>query len=535
MARKQPMNADGERNAGVTAIQSATSKPRRFDLTGPVLPVLVLVACGFYAATFPPVADHAYQFYQAERVLDGARMYVDVGAADMHPPLFTWLAVALAAVGRLLHVSGLSLFPGVVLLTTAVTLWMWWRSTPHSGWMLGVLVLALVPGAGPYYGQGEHLAILLSLPYLANASAAAAGSPVRRRTAFISALFAGIGLAMKPYFALVWLGVETYVATRRGLRSLLRTESVTIGAIFVLYAASALVVTPEFFANLPWLEKLYPGFAPVPVSRLLFDLRTLLMIGGLVACLTVRGSRAGGDQRWLHLARVLAIPLLAMYATVLLQGKGWGYHWYPVSALSLVLLGLAVRPLLERGRGLRLAIPGLALVAVVWMQQQTDRTTRLLVSHPTDLPQMLDLVERYAEGQPIVALSYLLQVGFPLVNLTNATWASPYGHLWMVPALYPAGWAGSHDFRYSKTRFPNLEQQFFDRIWQTIDRDNPAIILLDRPLRSGFDMRKYFETDARFRDRFARSPVLDTIGAYIALGRPSPDRATVLASPTAAR
>ncbi|MGH7501815.1 MAG: hypothetical protein ACREL7_08670, partial [Longimicrobiales bacterium] len=45
---------------------------------------------------------------------------------------------------------------------------------------------------------------------------------------------------------------------------------------------------------------------------------------------------------------------------------------------------------------------------------------------------------------------------------------------------------------------------------------------------NGFDLRAYFETDPRFRDRFARSPVIDTIGRYVILGRPQlairPDR-----------
>jgi hypothetical protein len=101
----------------------------------------------------------------------------------------------------------------------------------------------------------------------------------------------------------------------------------------------------------------------------------------------------------------------------------------------------------------------------------------------------------------------------------------------MVPGLYPAAWAGSSNFRYRETPYRELEQQFFDRIWQTIDRDDPAIILVDRPLNSGFDMRAYFETDARFRARFAQSPVLDTIGRYIALGRPTRGAARALPAP----
>jgi hypothetical protein len=60
----------------------------------------------------------------------------------------------------------------------------------------------------------------------------------------------------------------------------------------------------------------------------------------------------------------------------------------------------------------------------------------------------------------------------------------------------------------------------FDRIWASIAREDPALIILHVPLASGFDMRAYFETDARFRDHFARSPTIDTIGRYIILGRP---------------
>jgi hypothetical protein len=65
-----------------------------------------------------------------------------------------------------------------------------------------------------------------------------------------------------------------------------------------------------------------------------------------------------------------------------------------------------------------------------------------------------------------------------------------------------------------------VEQEMFDRLWDRISRDDPAITIVQAPFANGFDMRAYFETDVRFRERFARSPVLDTIGSYIILGRP---------------
>jgi hypothetical protein len=91
----------------------------------------------------------------------------------------------------------------------------------------------------------------------------------------------------------------------------------------------------------------------------------------------------------------------------------------------------------------------------------------------------------------------------------------------MVPAMYSEAWAEREPVRYRDVgEWQAFEQQMFDRTWQQIVRDDPAIIFMHVPLANGFDMRAYFETDARFRARFARSPVIDTIGRYIVLGRP---------------
>jgi hypothetical protein len=487
-------------------------------LTGPLPAVLALGVTGIYVATLAPVSDHAWQFYMAERMLDGARLYVDVGAADMHPPLFTWLAAAVAALGRLVGVSGLALYPGLVWLATAASLFAWWRVGPASGWLLGVWVIVLLPMAGPFFGQGEHLALVFALPYLAGAATTAEGRPPARKAGLAAALAAAVGLAMKPYFALVWLAVEVLVARRRGWRSFLRAESVTIAAVFVLYVVATAVVTPTLFRLLPWLMALYPRFAPAPFMTLLLDPRGVLVAAGLVAAWLLRDDARVGQT-----ARILGATCLAMYAAVLLQGKGWGYHWYPACATAGVLIGLALRPLAAR-----FAPTGvlLAIIAVAWMQLQWNRTIELVARYPGSLPQMMEVVERHAPtGGSILGLTHLLQPGFPLVNLTGTRWSSPYAHLWMVPALYADAWVGRAPVRYRDTReFRAFEQQMFDRLWAAVERDDPHLTILQAPMAGGFDMRAYFETDARFRERFRRSPVLDTVGRYVILGRPARPR-----------
>jgi hypothetical protein len=221
------------------------------------------------------------------------------------------------------------------------------------------------------------------------------------------------------------------------------------------------------------------------------------------------------------LSRVLAIAAVAMYAALLLQGKGWGYHWYPVNALAVMLIGLAVAPWLA---SYRIAAPVMAILAVLLMQRQSDRTYNLLIKDPVYLPELVEVVEKHAQGGSILALSHLLQTGFPLVNVTGTQWASPYAHLWMVPAMY----SDSRGYRlpnaYRDTgEWKQIEQDMFDRLWEAIERSDPRIIILHAPLASAFDMRAYFETDERFRARFARSPVIGTVGRYVILGPPASD------------
>ncbi len=475
--------------------------------------ILAFAGCALFVAMLPPVSDHAYQFFMAERVLAGARLYIDIGAADMHPPLFTWLAMAVTVLGRVFGTDGLTIYPFLVaLLVPAVVLWVR-HIRGATGWMLAVFAFALLGIAGPYAGQGEHLAVVLVLPYLAGTASAAHGQPLRRWAAVAAGLAAAIGLAMKPHFALVWLAVELWLATRNGLRSLLRTEAVTIGAVFVIYVLATILIAPTLFALIPTIGRLYPRFAPRPFLDVLVDARVLLLLAALVAAWWTRDTDARGS-----FARVFALAALAMYATLLLQGKGWGYHWYPITALCTLVLGLALD---SRLHSHRLAVPALALAAMVSAYSQVDRTAQLLAQEPGRLPELMEVVERHSDGEPIVALSYLLQTGFPLVNLTGSQWASPYAHLWMVPAIYDDVFAGRAPARYRETgEWRGFEQQMFDRIWERIERDDPALIILQAPFSNGFDMRAYFETDPRFRARLVRSPVLDTVGRYIVLGRP---------------
>ena len=497
-----------ELSAGGSA---ASSTARNADLTGVLSVMLAVVGCGLFALSMPAVPDHGYQFFLAREILGGAKLYVDVAAADMHPPLFTWFAASIEIIARAFGTTGLRIYPFVVIALTSGSLWTLWRLGLRSSFVLMAVAVALLPMAGPYLGQGEHLALICSLPYLAASAIAPEAMARRPFTRVLIAIAAAFGLAMKPYFALVWIGTELYLAQQHGRRSLLRIENFIIAICFTGYVVATALITPEFFRLLPWLMQLYPRFAHAPLSAILVDRRMLLLI---VALVIVRIFKIGPE--WYRLADVLSIAALAMFVAVLLQGKDWGYHWYPVTALSVVMIGLTLRQFGER---LRLVTVIIGVVAVLWMNRQVDRTAALLAAPPAYLGQLIEVVEKRAQGGPIVALADNIHAGFPLVSYTGVGWASPYAHLWMIPAMYRDSWYRGAPWRYrSAGKWQGLEQQMFDGLWTAIDRKKPTLMLLQVPLDNGFNTMDYFATDPRFEALFRRSIQLETVGHYRIIG-----------------
>ena len=114
----------------------------------------------------------------------------------------------------------------------------------------------------------------------------------------------------------------------------------TIGAVFVSYVLATALITPTFFEILPWLARLYPRFAPTSFVDVILDARALIVLAAIAAGLSMRERDV-----WTEIARVSVIVTVAMYAALLMQGKGWGYHWYPVVGTALIACAIRARPL----------------------------------------------------------------------------------------------------------------------------------------------------------------------------------------------
>ncbi|NNG14963.1 MAG: hypothetical protein HKM89_00695, partial [Gemmatimonadales bacterium] len=147
----------------------------------------------------PPGADNAYLLHAAGRVLDGARLYVDI--IEINPPLivaFNFPPVLIARItglpDLLVFRIGVGLLLGVSILLSQASLRPIFRGE-HRGRRALTLLLAFVLFILPAetFGEREHLMLALVLPYLFLVVARRMGRPAPMPYAHVIGVLAGFG------------------------------------------------------------------------------------------------------------------------------------------------------------------------------------------------------------------------------------------------------------------------------------------------------------------------------------------------------
>jgi hypothetical protein len=458
--------------------------------------------------------DVAWLLHTAGRVLAGDTLHVDV--VETNPPLIIWLNFAPIFLARAAGISEMLAYRVLALLLVACSLML-------SGWTLRrirpdrpagrplILALALfilLPLTGYDFGQREHLMLVLALPYLLMASGRAMGRPIGGSVPWIVGLLAGVGVAFKPHFVLLWVAVEGYLACRRGWRAWLRPEALAVAAVAITYAIAVVAITPDYLGLVEWARPVYAACNPAPFSSMMSETAALV---SMMAWLGFTLVRPRGDDR--ECCEVALIANVALLSIALLQDKGFRYHFYPPFASAMLLLGL----LFIESRGLeahRSKIAGVlcgGLVAALAIQASADRVIDSLLwkGHPdrseTPFGRMARLAQDHAKGRSIYAFSAAVADSFPLVTYSGVGWASRHPCLWFLPGLY----SDDHDAKTALACRPmeemgDTERFLFDTVVDDLLRDRPALLFVDESEHKGafhwrrFDYLEYYSRDPRF-------------------------------------
>lgn len=250
-------------------------------------------------------------------------------------------------------------------------------------------------------------------------------------------------------------------------------ENWIAAAIAVVYGISVIVFYPTFLTDvMPLVADVY---LPVRLSLLqsLLDTPVMLWAAAILMMLALR--RGTGFHP------VFAVMLTAsagFAAAYVVQGKGWPYQSYPMLALALIALGLAIvrrRQAMERtGEGYRfkdicavLAFCFIAVKSFAWLDIAVeDRAATAMVA-------------QIAPPHPSITLiSDDVALGHPLIRAVQGRWISRVGSLWIMEDAAIQLFAGGIDPAKDRRLAAYMEagrQQLIGEI-----RDGkPDIVLID--------------------------------------------------------
>ena len=504
---------------------------------GHYLAILALVAIigllpQFLSRTLP---DISFLLYAAGRVLDGATLYVDL--IEINPPLIVWLNIPIVALARAVGADEITLYRLIVtlLLTASVAVCasilrsIETRSNsavPSRRLSVLLLTFALFVLPRLDWGEREHLMLALVLPYVLLAWARVVASPSRlglsAQRAILIGCAAGIGIAIKPQFALVWL-VREGVVLWKNRRS--TPEGITVPVIGILYLGAVLLLTPEYFGVLRTFGPAYQTFMqnPLLVTALLGD-GAAVALAALLIAFALRGSTSPRS-----LTIVLAGATAACYLAAVLQQKGWRYHFYPALAFGWILL-LATWIMVRSRRRIDRLFASIAGAAALTMaisavagavMQSTDPLNGRYDADP-HAARLIPLLRELAQGQPIMILSPNMASGFPLATYAGVKWEQRYTNLWPLVAAYDSAIEADSPIEYrSAGTMANVERIAVNHLAEDLRRTRPAVIIASRAAGDEprwdswrLDPLKLLNRSELFRSEFSGYEPAGSLGLY---------------------
>jgi len=404
----------------------------------------------------------AWLLHAALRWLDGARLYVDL--VETNPPLIVWSnAAAVRAAGAL----GIAPVPAVRLMTfvlaagSALVSGLLLHRATASRFVAVVPALVLLALPGAQFGEREHLLVALALPYVI---ASACPGLVSRRIMIALGVAGAAGIALKPYFAGVFVAAE--LVRWRMSRRVFGAGTIAVLGFGAAYLAAIVLTTPAYLEFARKLLPFYPHYRGQPLWLM------PLAPGVPATILAAVGWTAGVRRGFAPLRLAAYLAGAGLLAGAIVQRKAFPYHAVP--AVSFALLGLA---LTVAGRVDAHRLRARILAGWLAVLGGTAAIEFTLNQNADDIRALTAILQRYG-GQTVATFSTTLSPTWPSVLDAGVRWTLPAASLWgpvAGHALQPDG--GSYRPRDA---MPERERWLLDITVAALVRDPPEAIIVDR-------------------------------------------------------
>lgn len=460
--------------------------------------------------------DTYWLLYLGRELMSGAVPYVDF--FEVNPPLIIWLNVPPA---WLAHITGLPLVGvfkvymfGLIALSLCLSARLITVSKTSFGpAVLVALAFGLMMMPGTHFGQREHIMIVLSLPYLFLISARAQQIAPPLWQVLGATVLATIGFCIKPYFVLIPAVLEFYLLMKLKGHTFRRIEPYVMAAIGGAYLAAIIFLTPDYLTGVvTYAREVYQAGFGTSASIMIMvsvPIAFSIYIGAmLLASLRKRTSEISPSYA------VLILAMLAAFAGLLLQAKGWPNHSYPARALLLLITigGLAA---VLKIKNTTMIVKCLAAILVLPLAFNSLLPLWFVRYQSHHSQYFGDLADRYPEADSAFVMSAYLYDGFPFILDKNLKWGSRFPSLWLTPGIQQRKAAGDTSALLSE-----IETFSHRALAQDLARYKPKLVFVDNEKEKRhfgsiqYDYVKDFSKNPAFAREWAHYELVKPEGSY---------------------
>ncbi|WP_065753921.1 hypothetical protein [Bradyrhizobium paxllaeri] len=437
--------------------------------------VAVFLMAIMLRGVLPFNVDVSWWLIVCERMLDGQRLYVDI--LETNPPMAGSVYMLGVVLARAIHMRPEVVTNGLIFLLIAASLALTWRALRFSslreraGGAAAVWAAALLTILPMYdFGQREHLALVVMLPALAVYILRANREPVAPSAILIAGLCAATTMNFKPYFVFgVGFCILTAAAQARDWRVLFAPENWIAAALVVIHALCIVAFYPEYFTLIyPLVRDVYL-LLKAPLLAILLTSATVLWLVAIMVVLAMQSRRRKVDAA----ALVVMAGSLGFAVSFFVQGKGWGYHAYPMVALGLLAAGWAVAAGGDEQAGLRRLRAGAILIVAL-----SFANACLWFNASVDMRRVQEEVRLIGPRPKILMLSAAAVIGHPMVRELQGTWVSRQEALWTREIVRRALKDGSIDQATADRLAPYVARERAGLI-EDFRKQPPDVVVID--------------------------------------------------------
>ncbi|HMM93184.1 hypothetical protein [Bradyrhizobium sp.] len=429
-------------DVGLSLPGEKAARPRSWTVSPLHAVVAVFMVAIMMRGALPFNVDVSWWLILCERMLDGQRLYVDI--LETNPPMAGSVYMLGVLLARATGMRPEVMTNGLIFLLIAASLALAWRVLRFStfreraGGAAAVWAAAVLTILPMYdFGQREHLALVMMMPALAVYILRANRERVAPWAIVVAGLCAATTMNFKPYFVFgVGFCILTAAAHARDWRVLFAPENWIAAALVVIHALCIVTFYPEYYTLIyPLVRDVYL-LLKAPLLLILLTSATTLWLLAIMVVLALQSRRRTVDAA----ALVMMAGSLGFAVSFFVQGKGWGYHAYPMVALGLMAAGWAVTADGNEQAGLRrLRIGAMLVTALIFAN------ACLWFNASVDNRRVQEEITLLGPRPKILMLSAAAVIGHPMVREVGGTWVSRQEALWVREIVRRALRDGSID------------------------------------------------------------------------------------------